>query len=415
MNGVPRIRTKLPGPKARQIIARDKKYFSQSVTRPYPLVMESGEGAVVTDVDGNRFLDFTAGIAVCSTGHAHPRVVDAIQEQSMKFLHMSGTDFYYDLQSRVAQRLAEITPGKFPKKVFLCNSGAESIEGAMKLARYATGRQKIISFYGSFHGRTYGALSLTASKTVQRRRFGPFLPEIYHAEFGEIDSLERLFRRVISPDEVAAIVVEPVQGEGGYIVPPKEFFPALRRLADKHGILLVVDEVQSGMGRTGKMFAIEHWGVAPDILCLAKGVASGMPLGAIVARADLMRWGPGSHGSTFGGNPVSCAAALVTIDLIEKELVHNAAKQGVTLKEKLLQLQKKHPGIANVRGLGLMAGFDLLRGDKKTVVLETFREGLLILGCGENAIRFSPPLLITKKEIDIAFGILEKVFTRLKI
>lgn len=415
MNGVPSIRTALPGPRARKIIARDKKYFSPSVTRPYPLVIESGEGAVVTDVDQNRFLDFTAGIAVCSTGHAHPDVVAAIQEQAEKFLHMSGTDFYYDLQSKVAERLVHLTPGKFHKKVFLTNSGAEAIEGAIKLARYATRRQKIIAFYGSFHGRTYGALSLTASKAIQRHRFGPFLPEVYHVEYGAAHHVEKLFQRVVSPDEVAAIIVEPIQGEGGYIVPPRRYFPDLRRLCDRHGILLVVDEVQSGLGRTGKMFAIEHWGVTPDVVCLAKGVASGLPLGAIVARADLMHWDPGTHGSTFGGNPVSCAAALVTLDLIEKELMKNSARVGAYLQKKLRELARRHRGIAQVRGLGLMAGFDLVKGRKEKVILEAFKQGLLILGCGDNAIRFSPPLIITKNEVDLSINILKSVFDRLKI
>src|SRR5262245_39943295 len=338
---VPWIRTELPGPRAGHLITTDERYTSPSYTRVYPLAVERGYGAVIEDVDGNRFLDFTAGIAVCSTGHCHPRVVAAIQQQAARLLHMSGTDFYYGPQGELAQKLAQIAPGAGAKRVFFTNSGAESVEAAFKLARYHTGRQHMIAFFGGFHGRTMGALSLTGSKVVQRRGFAPLIPLVSHVDYPNcyrcgsrasgqsccmesLSQLEDLFKRTVAPQEVAAIIVEPIQGEGGYIVPPPEFHRELRKLCDKQGILLVADEVQSGMGRTGKMFAMDHWGVVPDIVCLAKGIASGMPLGAIIARADIMDWGPGSHASTFGGNPVSCVAAVETTKLLEGELLENA-------------------------------------------------------------------------------------------
>src|SRR2546421_2486897 len=361
---VPLIRTKLPGPRASELIATDEQYTSPSYPRVYPLAVERGYGAVIEDVDGNRFLDFTAGIAVCSTGHCHQRIVAAIQQQAAKLLHMSGTDFYYAPQGDPAKKLAEIAPGSGAKRVFFTNSGAESVEAAFKLARYHTGRQHMIAFFGGFHGRTMGALSLTGSKVVQRRGFAPLIPMVSHVDYpnsyrgaGSSDSLnqlEDLFKRTVAPQEVAAIIVEPIQGEGGYIVPPAEFHRELRHLCDQHGILLIVDEVQSGMGRTGKMFAMEHWDVVPDIICLAKGIASGMPLGAIVARADIMDWGPGSHASTFGGNPVSCVAASETIKLLEEELMENARVVGEYLKGRLVALMAKHKLIGDVRGLGLM-------------------------------------------------------------
>jgi 4-aminobutyrate aminotransferase len=430
---VPWIRTELPGPRAGHLIATDEQYTSPSYTRVYPLAVERGYGAVIEDVDGNRFLDFTAGIAVCSTGHCHPRIVAAIQQQAAKLLHMSGTDFYYAPQGDLAKKLAEIAPGSGAKRVFFTNSGAESVEAAFKLARYHTSRQHMIAFFGAFHGRTLGALSLTGSKVVQRRGFAPLIPMVSHVDYpntyrsgpscwrDSLHQLEDLFKRTVAPQEVAAIIVEPIQGEGGYIVPPAEFHQQLRQLCDKHGILLVVDEVQSGMGRTGKMFAMQHFGVVPDIVCLAKGIASGMPLGAIIARADIMDWGPGSHASTFGGNPVSCVAALETIKLLEDELISNAHDIGAYLKDKLVELMAKHMLIGDVRGLGLMIGVELVRDratkeaastERDEIVQACFRKGLLLLGCGVNTLRFCPPLVVTKEQCDVAVCILDEVLAK---
>src|SRR6266850_2558500 len=428
---VPWIRTDLPGPRASQLIATDEQYTSPSYTRVYPLAVERGYGAVSEDVDDNRFLDFTAGIAVCSTGHCHPRVIAAIQQQAAKLLHMSGTDFYYAPQGDLAKKLAEIAPGSGAKRVFFTNSGAESVEAAFKLARYHTGRQHMIAFYGGFHGRTMGALSLTGSKVVQRRGFAPLIPMVSHVDYPNcyrgsdsletLNQLEDLFKRTVAPQEVAAIIVEPIQGEGGYIVPPLEFHQELRKLCDKHGILMVVDEVQSGMGRTGKMFAMEHWDVVPDIICLAKGIASGMPLGAIVARADIMDWGPGSHASTFGGNPVSCVAALETIRLLEDELMENASVVGDHLKARLSELLARHRLIGDVRGLGLMIGAELVRDrvtkepastERDEIVQTCFRQGLLLLGCGISTLRFCPPLVVTTEQCDTAIAILDDVLRK---
>src|SRR4051794_12538386 len=348
---LPHLTRPVPGPCATAIIERDAAVVSPSYTRCYPLVADHGEGAIVEDVDGNRFLDFNAGIAVVATGHCHPRVVKAIQDQAARLIHMSGTDFYYEGLVALAEKLSEIAPGDVPRRVSFGNSGAEAVEGSIKLARYTTGRDKLIAFYGSFHGRTMGALSLTARKSTQRGRFGPLVPGVTHAPypycyrcpFGKepegcavecVQFIEETLLKTVSPaEETAAIVFEPVQGEGGYIVPPRKFFDELQRVAKKHGILLIADEVQSGMGRTGKMWASEHFDLVPDILAVAKGIASGMPLGATVARADLMNWKPGAHASTFGGNPVSCAAALVTIGLLEKSLVENARRMGEHLME----------------------------------------------------------------------------------
>jgi 4-aminobutyrate aminotransferase len=428
---VPWIRTDLPGPKAAQLIASDERYTSPSYTRVYPLACERGYGAVIEDVDGNRFLDFTAGIAVCSTGHCHPRVVAAIQQQAAKLLHMSGTDFYYAPQGELARKLAEIAPGSGAKRVFFTNSGAESVEAAFKLARYNTGRQHMLAFFGAFHGRTMGALSLTGSKVVQRRGFAPLIPLVSHVDYpneyrgsGWADSLGQitdLFKRTVAPQEVAAIIVEPIQGEGGYIVPPPEFHRELRKLCDQHGILLIADEVQSGMGRTGKMFAMQHWGVEPDIVCLAKGIASGMPLGAIIAKEKIMDWGPGSHASTFGGNPVSCVAALETIKLLEEGLIDNARTTGDHLKRRLTELMGRHKLIGDVRGLGLMIGVELVR-DRQTkeaasterdeIVQACFRRGLLMLGCGVNTLRFCPPLVVTPEQCDTAIAILDDVLKK---
>jgi 4-aminobutyrate aminotransferase len=413
----PELITPLPGPRAAELIALDERYTSPSYTRAYPLVVERGDGAMIIDVDGNRFLDFTAGIAVCSTGHCHPRVVAAIHQQSSKLLHMSGTDFYYAPEAHLAKRLAELAPGTRAKRVFFTNSGAEAVEAAFKLARYHTGRQHMISFFGGFHGRTMGALSLTGSKVVQRRGFAPLVPQVSHIDYPNcyrcerwpghgcaascclesINQLEELFQRTVPPTEIAAIIVEPIQGEGGYIVPPADFHRTLRALCDKHGILYIVDEVQSGMGRTGKMFAIEHWGIEPDVICLAKGIASGLPLGAIITTDQIMDWGPGSHASTFGGNPVSCVAALETINLLEEELMENARDVGGYLLARLRDLEMRQALIGDVRGIGLMVGVELVL-DRETkapaaairdaVIQSCFRKGLLLLGCGQSTLRF---------------------------
>lgn len=428
---VPWIRTELPGPKAARLIATDEQYTSPSYTRVYPLACERGFGAVIEDVDGNRFLDFTAGIAVCSTGHCHPRVVAAIQQQAAKLLHMSGTDFYYAPQGELAKKLAQIAPGSGAKRVFFTNSGAESVEAAFKLARYHTGRQHMLAFFGAFHGRTMGALSLTGSKVVQRRGFAPLIPLVSHVDYPNeyrgsgwlesISQIQDLFKRTVAPQEVAAIFVEPIQGEGGYIVPPPEFHRELRKLCDQHGILLVADEVQSGMGRTGKMFALEHWDVVPDIVCLAKGIASGMPLGAIIAKDTIMDWGPGSHASTFGGNPVSCVAALETIKLLEESLMENARIVGQHLKSRLSELMARHKLIGDVRGLGLMIGMELVRDratkeaastERDEIVQLCFRKGLLLLGSGVNTLRFCPPLVVTTEQCDTAIAVLDEVLKK---
>src|SRR5438445_2647836 len=383
---VPAIKTPLPGPKAKALLERDQRHVSPSYTRLYPLVVECGSGAVIQDVDGNLFLDFTAGIAVTATGHCHPEVVAAIQEQAAKLIHMSGTDFYYQPQIDLAQRLAELSPGKSPKRIFFTNSGAEALEAALKLARWHTGRSRAIAFLGAFHGRTYRAMALSGSKLVHRRGFSPLVPDIHHVPYPKgpeartdpnygrrcVELIEEtLFKRTAPPDEVAAIFVEPIQGEGGYHVPPADFLPALRQLCDLHGILLVADEVQTGMGRTGKLFAVEHWNVEPDIICLAKGIASGMPLGAIVAGKDVMDWPPGSHASTFGGNPVSCRASLATLDLLEQEYMANATARGEQLRAGLRELAKKHAGLTGVRGLGLMTAADLPSGATREKVIQT--------------------------------------------
>lgn len=432
---VPDIRTELPGTRARALLERDHRYMSPSYTRIYPLVCARGSGAVIEDVDGNLFLDFTAGIAVTSTGHCHPQVTAAIQDQAGKLIHMSGTDFYYQPQIDLAQRLAELAPGSSPKRVFFTNSGAEALEAALKLARWHTGRSRALAFFGAFHGRTYGAMSLSGSKLVHRRGFSPLVPDIHHVPFprgcqgcvkpGDACSCvaqieETVLRRIAPPDEIAALFVEPIQGEGGYHVPPPGFLPALRELCNRHGILLVADEVQTGFGRTGKLFAVQHWNVEPDILCLAKGIASGMPLGAIVAKGDVMDWPPGSHASTYGGNPVSCRAAIATLALLEREYIANAAARGAQLREGLLVLQKKHDVVGDIRGLGLMQAMDLVHpGSPPTpdaaardeLVQVAFRHGLLVLGCGECAIRFCPPLCITAEQLRTALTILDRILS----
>jgi 4-aminobutyrate aminotransferase len=431
---LPHLVTPLPGPRAQQVIARSDRALSPSLPRVYPLVPSHGQGAVVEDVDGNRFLDCAAGIAVASTGHCHPRVVAAIREQAGRLLHICGADHYDPSYIHLAERLAALAPGDGPKKVFLGNSGAEAVEAALKLARHHTGRPYAIAFYGAFHGRTMGAVSLTASKPVYHRGFGPLVPAIAHVPYAYcyrcayhlayptcdlacVDAIEdQLLAHTIPPDEVAAVFVEPVQGEGGYVVPPAGWLPKLSALCDRYGILLVDDEVQSGIGRTGAMFAIDHFGVVPDLLCSAKALGSGMPVSALVAQDAVMTWPPGAHGSTFGGNPVCCAAALATLDVIEQErLIENAAHVGGRMLARLRQLESTSRLIGDVRGLGLMIGIELVR-DKVTkerakeeadaLMLACFRRGLLTLSCGPNSLRLAPPLTLTVEQADAAVSIL---------
>ena len=434
----PEIKTALPGPKAKAIIDRDKQFVSPSYTRDYPFVIARGEGAVVEDVDGNRFLDCAAGIAVNSTGVSHPDVVKAITEQAQKFIHMSGTDFYYEPQVRLAEQLASLVPIDGPVRAFFGNSGTEATEAALKLARYHTKRANVIAFLGAFHGRSLGSLSLTASKVVQRRGFGPFMPGVYHGLYpdpyrfnGSPDACaeaalsfirDQIFVHLVSPDEVAAIVVEPIQGEGGYIVPPKAFLQGLREIATQNGIVLVVDEVQSGMGRTGKMFASEHFDLKADVVNIAKGIASGLPLGVTCARAEMMAWPPGAHASTFGGNPVSCAAASATIKLLEDHLIANAATVGAHLMNGVRALKDKHPLIGDVRGKGLMIGIELVK-DRQTkeraveargaLVQAMFRRGVLVLGAGKNALRLAPPLVLSKDQADAVLGVMDEALSEI--
>jgi 4-aminobutyrate aminotransferase len=412
---LPKIITKLPGPKALEVIASDSRYISPSYTRSYPFVARSGSGAIVEDVDGNRFLDFNAGIAVCSTGHCHPDVVRAIQKQAETLIHMSGTDFYYEQMPQLAQKLESLMPdGKAPDgkqwRCFFGNSGTEAIEAAMKLARYATGRWQFIAFQSSFHGRTMGSLSLTSSKPVQRKGFGPLIPGVTHIPFGNCDYLEDIvFKTTVNPTEVAAIIVEPIQGEGGYVVPAPEFLPRLEQIARKHGILLVADEVQSGMGRSGKMFAFEHFDFHPDIVALAKGIASGMPLGVTMAHSEIMTWEPGAHASTFGGNPVCLAAALETIRLLQEKYVANSARVGEFLRGKLEELKSRHAAIIDVRGRGLMIGVQISTPQlRDAIIQECFERGVLMLGAGPSTIRLCPPLVIDEEQAAFAVDTLSE-------
>ena len=441
MTNAPSIKTPLPGPRAKAIIERDKAVVSPSYTRGYPLVIARGEGASVEDVDGNVFLDCAAGIAVNSTGHSHPEVVQAITDQAQKFLHMSGTDFYYEPQVRLAEEMAAITPISGGVRTFFGNSGTEAVEACLKLSRYATGRSNIIAFLGGFHGRTMGSLALTSSKAIHRRGFGPLMPGVYHAPYADcyrcplglsstncaaecLDFLDQqILVHLVSPDEVAAIIVEPIQGEGGYVVAPDQFLQRLRELTRLHGMLFVADEVQSGMGRSGKMFAIEYTGVEPDMMAVAKGIASGLPLGVAVARSGLMAWPPGAHASTFGGNPVSCAASLATIKLLKEKLVANAADVGAHVMSGLRSLMDTHPLIGDVRGRGLMVGVELVRDrttkeratdERDAVVTAAFHRGLLILGAGKNAVRFSPPLVLTREQADTAIRIFDEALTEVE-
>ena len=436
----PKVTGPLPGPKARAAVAADDRLISPSYTRSYPLVAKRGRGIRVEDVDGNEFLDFAAGIAVNSTGHCHPAVVAAIQKQAAELIHISGTDFYNEPLTDLAERLSAVAPMPGPHRFFYGNSGAEAIECALKVARYHTGRQHIISFFGAFHGRTMGALSLTGSKPQQKRRFAPLMPGVTHIQYpyvyrgctgspqeqeawalGCARYLEdKLFKTILPPEEVAAIFVEPIQGEGGYVVAPDNFLRELRAICNRHGILLVADEVQSGAGRTGKWWAIEHSGVEPDIVCMAKGIASGMPLGVCMTRAEIMNWVPGSHASTFGGNPVSIAAALATIDLLDRELIANAAKVGSQMLKRLEGWKQTHPLVGDVRGRGLMIGVELVKNKatrepvtalRNRVETLAFERGLLILGCGETTLRLCPPLIVNENEAMVALDILEDALT----
>ncbi len=431
----PKIKTALPGPNAKRVLEGDQTYISSSYTRSYPLVAKRGRGVVIEDVDGNEFLDFCAGIAVVATGHCHPEVVAAIQKQAAELIHMSGTDFYYENMITLAERLSKIAPMPGPHKIYYGNSGTEAVECAIKLSRYHTKRQHIIAFYGAFHGRTMGSLALTASKPQQRRRFAPLMPGVTHVPYPNvyrrppgtearqyaIDCArfleERVFSTAVPPEEVAAIFVEPIQGEGGYVVGPAEFLQELRRICDEHGILLVADEVQCGMGRTGKWWAIEHAGVQPDIVCIAKGVASGMPLGVTISKAGIMDWVPGSHASTFGGNPVCIAAALATLDVVEREAMRNAADMGNYILRRIGDWPRKHAIVGDVRGRGLMIGVEIVQDqetkiqagmERDRIVELAFERGILFLGAGKNSIRICPPLIVHQEEVDAALDVLEE-------
>jgi 4-aminobutyrate aminotransferase len=430
---LPQLVTSLPGPKGQAIIDRDHGVLSPSYTRQYPLVVARGEGAMIEDVDGNRFLDFNAGIAVTATGHCHPKVARAIQDQAADLIHMSGTDFYYENMVDLAERLAAGAPGSGKHRVFFANSGAEAVEGALKLARYHTGRDRFIAFLGAFHGRTMGALSVTGSKYVQKKKFGALVPGVQHVPYPDVyrsgqtpeactatvlEYIERLFQTIVPADEVAAIIIEPIQGEGGYVIPPDNFLGELQDLARKHGILVIADEVQSGFGRTGKMWASEHFpGFAPDIITSAKGIASGLPLSAVIARDEIMQWKPGAHASTFGGNPVAIAASLATLDLLEGGLMRNAAAMGDHILSRISDWPRRFPNVGHVRGLGLMIGIEFVR-DQATrerapeirdhVERLAFERGLLVLGCGPNSIRLCPSLVITRDQADFAVDTLEQ-------
>jgi 4-aminobutyrate aminotransferase len=409
---LPDLITEIPGPKAREHVKFDETWTSPSLPRAYPIVPVRGQGMAIEDIDGNLFLDFAAGIAVNSTGHAHPRVIGAIKEQAADLIHYSASDFYLPIYAETAKAIADIAPMSGKLRTYLGNSGAEVVEASIKLARHYTGRPYVVGFLGGFHGRTYGALTLTASKAKYHARFDPLLPGVYHAPFGRVDDLrwfdDVLFERLVPADEVAAVVIEPIQGEGGYIVPEDGFLEGLRELCTKHGILLVADEIQSGAGRTGKMWGIQHWGVEPDIVLVAKGIASGMPLGAMVARAEIMEsWSIGAHGSTYGGNPVACAAALATIELLEGGLVENAAARGEQALAGLRALQGRHPAtVIDVRGKGLMIGVEFAHPKlAEEVQWASFQKGLLVLECGRQTVRLCPPLIASAEEVETALRI----------
>jgi 4-aminobutyrate aminotransferase len=428
----PHIRTALPGPKAQALLARDRAVITPSFPRDYPFVMARGIGAEVWDVDGNRFLDFMSGIGVCSTGHSHPQVVQAIKDAADEFLHISA-DYWHERMIRMAEKINALDPLREPAQVVPCQSGTEAVEGALKLARYVTGRPRFIGFLGGFHGRSMGSLAFTSSKYTQQAGFFPTMPGVTHVPYPNlyrplfagadqgkaiIEYIETvLFQSNVPPSEVAAILVEPIQGEGGYLVPPDSFLPGLRALCDRHGILLIFDEVQSGIGRTGRMFASQHWGVVPDIMTLAKGLASGLPIGAVVARRTLMeKWKRGAHGSTFGGNPLCCAAALATLELVEKHYAANAATVGEYFLGKLRELQGRFACLGDVRGKGLMIGVELVldrasRTPAKAlcdaVLTRAFHNGLLLLSCGMSTVRFIPPLMIDRGHVDEAMALFE--------
>ncbi len=426
----PHIRTELPGPRARALIARDAAVVSPSYPRDYPFAISHGRGTEVWDVDGNRFLDFAAGIAVCATGHAHPEVVEAVKRAAEKFLHISS-DYWHENMVALAERLAAVAPMGEPVMSFICQSGTESVEAAIKLARYVTGRPRFIGFLGGFHGRTMGSLSFTASKYTQQQGFAPTMPGVAHVPYPNpyrplfvgsdqgravLDYIRMLFERNVPPSEVAAILVEPIQGEGGYIVPPDGFLAGLRSLCDEHGILLIFDEVQTGVGRTGRMYAAEHWGVRPDILTTAKGLGSGLPIGAVVAKRRVIeQWKRGAHGNTYGGNPVTCAAAIATLDLVQREYAANAARTGTHFMRRLHELARDYPCIGEVRGKGLMIGMELIEADAErtparalceALVTRAYHNGLLLLSCGTSTVRFMPPLSVSEAEIDEAVALL---------
>jgi 4-aminobutyrate aminotransferase len=438
---LPHLVTELPGPKAKQLVDRDHAVVSPSYTRDYPLVAKTGRGAMIEDVDGNTFLDFAAGIAVCATGHCHPEVVAAIQKQAAELIHMSGTDFYYPNMVELAEKLASIAPGKEPKRVYFGNSGTEAVEAAIKLAKYHTKRDKLVAFHGAFHGRTMGSLSLTASRAVQRKGFGTLLSGVFHMPFPDtyrgtygirpenassdcLSYLENeLFRRRVDPDEVAGIFIEPIQGEGGYLPAPAEFLQGLEKICRKYGIMLVADEVQSGMGRTGKWWAVDYAGVEPDIICTAKGIASGMPLSAIITKASVMDWKPGAHASTFGGNPVCIAAALATLGLIEGSYMANAARMGEFIKQQTANWPERHKIVGEVRGRGLMIGIEFVH-DQKTkekapdlrnrIVQMAFHKGLLVLGSGDTTLRLCPPLVIDEEQATFAVRTLDGILSEIE-
>jgi 4-aminobutyrate aminotransferase len=433
----PKIVVRPPGPKARELVKKDETFISPSYARVYPLAIESGSGCIVKDVDGNEYIDFNSGLVCLNVGHRHPKVVEAIKKQSEKFLHYSNTDFYYRSAANLAEKLCEVTPGQSAKKVYLANSGAEAVEAAVKLSKWHTRKQQFIAFIGAFHGRTIGALSFTASKPIQRRHFFPMLPGITHVPYPYcyrcpfklsypdcnywcVDFIdEMILHKYVPPEEVAGILFEPIQGEGGYIVPPPEYFRRLKRIADKYGLLLIDDEIQAGMGRTGRWFAIEHWKVEPDIVCIAKSIASGLPLSAVVSRSRLMDWDGGSHASTFGGNPLSCVAALAVINIIKEEgLLENATKQGKYLMKRLENLKEECEIVGDVRGRGLMIGIEIVE-DKKTkkaagekakeIMMKCWKRGVAIITCGVSTLRIAPPLIITRDDVDAAMDVIEDV------
>ncbi len=437
----PKIKTRLPGPKSKKLIDRDERVVSQSYTRTYPAVISHGEGAYLWDVDGNCYIDFHTGIGVCSTGNCHPQVVEAIKKQAEKSIHIPSADFYHEPVGKLAEKLSRIVPGKYAKRTFFSNSGAEAVETGFKLARYNQKKPRTIAFINGFHGRTMGALSLTCSKLNQRRYFAPLVPEVTHVPYAYcyrcpfnltypkcdvacvkfID--EEILQKVAPADEVAAIVVEPIQGEGGYIVPPPMYLPRLKALAQKYGILLIMDEIQSGMGKTGKMFAMEHWNVTADIVVVAKALASGMPLGACIASKKLMSWEPGSHSTTFGGNPIACVAALVTIELLENGLMQNATRMGNYIMKHLKRMMKRYEIMGDVRGKGLMIGIEFVKSRRTKepapdlcdqIANECFRKGLMLLTCGESVIRFIPPLIISQHTVDQALEIFEKAVKKIQ-